>query len=275
MLNHRVSRGATGASSRSSSKTPSSVFKPLYLSALIAAFFAVPLYAANDITVTTNELPGVAHGNSSDPNDSILDNDADPNGNKLTIDSGGVVNNAYGALIDNTSPTAMQDDDVTHNEVIIQGTGRVEGTGAPGYGVAAGGRSNSAGGSGGGGEVSFNKATITGGETVNIVGGWSDKGASLENTVSVEGGTVSDEAYGGAAQEGDASHNHAFVKGGSIANGVFGGSVRAATATGAADSNDVTITGGDIVGGIIYGGRNAGTGNANSNTVIINANNGP
>lgn len=115
--------------------------------------------------------------------------------------------------------------------------------------------------------VTKNTVTISGGTVSdNVLGGFS-VGAVYNNTVVISGGTISGDVVGGANSSDEttssATKNNVIISGGSVGGNFFGG----ITASGNADSNIVTITGGTISRNVF--GAATMDGKANNNIVNI------
>ena len=156
--------------------------------------------------------------------------------------------------------------DAIKNSVVIEG-GTITGY----FAIAvAGGWSNS-------GNANENTVEIKGGDIIGslgegVAGGYAKSGTgnANENTMTISGGTVSQDVYGGYSAGGNANGNTVTITGGTVGTesgwvGIRGGS----SSSGAANNNTVTISGGTI-NADIYGGSGA---TADGNTVTISGSN--
>ena len=146
------------------------------------------------------------------------------------------------------------DDDVTNNKVIINGTAR----------DVYGGLSTWT------GEANKNKVTISGG-TVNgvVYGGKSALDGVVENTVEISDGTIKNSVWGGYTDSGEADKNTIEISGGTIGtyetSKVYGG-----RGSWSASENKVTISGGTLTGQVCGGYADAYNDvKATDNTVTI------
>ena len=120
----------------------------------------------------------------------------------------------------------------------------------------------------GGGNATGNTITVSGGSPGTVTGGYGSTGAS-ENTVTISGGTVSstDELIpvvtGGFTAAGDADSNTITISGGEIMEDIAGGY----SIMGDGSGNTVTVSGGTL-GTALYGGKSDFAA-ANNNTVNI------
>ena len=117
------------------------------------------------------------------------------------------------------------------------------------------------------GYVTNNTVAISGKDTevgCDVIGGYSETARKQikQNTITVEGGTISASLYGGLGA-GYASLNSVTISGGSVTNDVVG----AASLQGYAEKNIVAIAGGSVGGEVVAG--ESSLGRANGNSVFI------
>ena len=133
------------------------------------------------------------------------------------------------------------------------------------------------GGASDGGSVELNRVIFEKGSTFEIFGGQSGGKDALNNTVTINDGTVTNNVYGGQANTGwrtsacgDAKGNKVTINGGTISGVVYGGYSVSGTAGGVSEDegNKVKISGG-TVSGSLYGGYSGGTGSATYNSIEI------
>ena len=83
-----------------------------------------------------------------------------------------------------------------------------------------------------------NTVTIEGGTVgERVYGGRSDGGNAVNNTVTIQGGTAGERVYGGRSDGGNAVNNTVTIQGGTVGERVYGG-----YASGAATGNAVNLT---------------------------------
>lgn len=120
------------------------------------------------------------------------------------------------------------------------------------------------------GHVEMTGGTVTGGD---IYGGWAKEAAAVKNsTVKISGGTVgtgdrSRSVYGGYSDKGAATDNTVTITDGTVKGSVYGGYTP--SNSGEVSDNTVTITGGSTVTWSVYGGYSNGDGEVSGNTVTI------
>ena len=213
-------------------------------------------------------------------------------GNKITVDQGATVK-AYFIYGGNSSSSSDSGLSLTkNNQVIISGdvtvgnsiaggfaNGKSGVTGSVAQGnkveVTVGGKVTGAirGGISAYGSANENTVNVAGTVTGALVGGWSNNlgsgvGTANSNTVTVSG-TAGDNVMGGYSLTGAADNNEVTISGGTIASQVIGGySSTGNFSSGSASSNTVKIINGSTVSSDIYGGY-TGMGNANSNSILI------
>ena len=135
---------------------------------------------------------------------------------------GGVIGSQY-------RETALNDDNVTNNTVILKGTA----------GYVYGGFSWN-------GAASKNKVTISGGTiALYVMGGWSAEYTADENTVEISYGTINNSVYGGKSDKATAAKNTVTISGGTIEYSVYGGQGYTGVT-----GNTVEISGGTINGDV-------------------------
>jgi len=111
--------------------------------------------------------------------------------------------------------------------------------------------------------VSDNTVTIEDGNIQQVMGGYSEDGDVTGNSITVNGGTVTESILGGSTNgSGTVSNNTVTITGGNVAD-VVGGNSFYGDATG----NEVTISGGTVTGSIL-GGQSI-TGVTTGNTVNL------
>ena len=203
--------------------------------------------------------------------------------NKVTITEGAVANEVYGG--------ASKDSYSTSNEVTISGTvndlviGGLSFATTKSYGYSTGNTVTITDGAkvatgehesgvdvyvcGGAavGYVTNNTVAISGDSTevgCDVIGGYSEtvRKQIKQNTITVEGGTISASLYGGLGA-GYATQNSVTISGGSVADDVYG----AASLRGNAKENIVAITGGSVGGEVVAG--ESSLGQADNNGVFI------
>ena len=203
--------------------------------------------------------------------------------NKVTITEGAVANEVYGG--------ASKDSYSTSNEVTISGTvndlviGGLSFTTNKSSGYSTGNTVTIKDGAkvatgehesgvdvyvcGGAavGYVTNNTVAISGKDTevgCDVIGGYSETARKQikQNTITVEGGTISASLYGGLGT-GFATQNSVTISGGSVTNDVYG----AVSLRGHAKENIVAITGGSVGGEVVAG--ESSLGQADNNGVFI------
>ena len=107
----------------------------------------------------------------------------------------------------------------------------------------------------------------------NVYGGWADNAGDVKNsTVTISGGTVgtvdrSRSVYGGYSDKGAATDNTVTITDGTVKGSVYGGYTP--SNSGEVSDNTVTITGDSTVKDSVYGGYSEGGGEVSGNTVTI------
>ncbi len=199
--------------------------------------------SAQEIVVAEDYNDSV-YGNTADPNDKtqwpyVGITPSNPNNNKVTVNAGVTVTGFI-------SGSLHKDNDVTGNEVIVNGTV---------ISNVIGGESESA-------NAQNNIVTINGSVGNDVYGGYTSTGIASGNRVTING-TVNQDVYGGHSWNGAATENCVMISGGTINGAVRGGSGK----TGAND-NTVTISGGTMK-SLVMGGYIDGSGTATGNKVIM------
>lgn len=96
------------------------------------------------------------------------------------------------------------------------------------------------------GDVVNNSVSISGGEVGAVYGGYGDY--AEQNKVNMSGGKVTGNVFGGYAQKGNAEQNKVNISGGTVTEYVCGGDAL----NGSAEQNKVNISGGEV--GAVHGG---------------------
>ncbi|MDR0827097.1 MAG: hypothetical protein LBN33_04340 [Desulfovibrio sp.] len=206
----------------------------------------------NSVTISGGTVGGQMSGG--------LSNIGDAAGNTVTV-NGGTVHSVRAGHIDSEI-----------DGVEVGGAGNaydntVNITGGTIGGVVYGGSVNHA----ATGNVYRNKVNLTSGTIDGIQGGNTHSGNAYENTVTMNGGSVTNDVVGGDTDDGGAYENSVTISGGTVGQRVVGGGVYNSAGNVTANKNTVTISGG-TVGQDVYGGRAAsdtGTATADNNTVTI------
>ena len=227
----------------------------------------------NEVTIAGGTVSGKVYGGQS--GNGTAGGDTANDGNKVTISGATVRAVVYGGY--------TYSGDAKYNSVAVSGSGQVNNT-------VYGGCSEN------GGKAIGNTVTLDDSAKVmnGITGGWSPKSDAVNNTITVNNGTVSGYINGGVAT-GTAKENHiivnngtvSYLQGGSgasatgntievnngtVSDAIYAGYTENGTAGGdtANDGNKVTISGG-MVEGFVYGSY-TNSGNAKYNTVTISGN---
>lgn len=277
---------------------------PHLLSSSLVTLAALMFFTSSALAGETVVYPGAALGSINGVGNSLATNGSGTgisdslSGNSVTVNSGTVSGDVYGAINIITAATASNNNVFVNGGTIGSSTygaytyaGLAEGNTVTLSGGQAndvyGGRANS-------GTATGNAVTLSGGQALgNVYGGYSDSGAAWGNSVTVNSGSsVASDAIGGRSQDGDvwgntvtinaggsvsqsvlggnsiggsASDNTILIDGGTVTESVFGGN---ANISGEASGNVVTITNGGSVGQLVYGGR-ANSGAATGNTITV------
>ncbi|MDR0736207.1 MAG: autotransporter outer membrane beta-barrel domain-containing protein [Zoogloeaceae bacterium] len=221
--------------------------KPLLALILcVLCFFRLSAPAlAEDVRYPGAPLEYIEVSDSLAPSGSASGKSNSLSGNSVTVNSGTISGNVYGAV--NLNDT----DAVTNNRVFIKGGEMYEVVGGESHhgaatgnsvilsggrvanGIIGGAVSNDA-------DASRNSVTVLGGEAGSVVGGSARNGNASHNDVTVLGGLVTGSIQGGYSSNGSASGNRVIIGGSARArNGVEGG-----RSTGDASGNVVIVTGG-------------------------------
>lgn len=189
---------------------------------------------AQEIVVDEDLGNGVS-GNTAYPNDktqwcSVGSTTPNPNNNKVTVNAGVTVDGFIKGSFDNNN-------NVTGNEVIVNGTVNYFVSGGQSYYANA--QNNI---------VTIN-GTVVGGDE-GVYGGFTVAGSASGNRVTING-TVNKDVYGGHGNNG-ATGNFVTVNG-KVDGNVYGGGFIFNPAAGNMTDNDITLNGA-TVGGSVYGG---------------------
>ena len=180
--------------------------------------------------------------------------------NRVVVENTGAgkgITNVYGGAVTNEKNAAGT---VTGNSVTLK-NGRA--------GTVYGGYTQGKGAVGGSADGAGNEVTLTGGTAGTIYGGAIDNADSTAdvtgNKVTIQNGTYN-QLYGGHTKgKGAAEKNEVTISGGTSDDDVYGGYTNSG---GAATGNKVTLTGGTVT-GTIYGGYTYGGGDATGNSVTL------